>query len=152
MRKLFLTFFYLGLSPKAPGTVGTIGGLISGIIILLYFPASTLASLMIAVSIVAVFEIDKYEKQTNLHDSKEIVIDEVVGIWFVLSAVDFDVISVVLGFIFFRIYDILKPSIIGRADRELKGGVGVVADDLLAAFMAAITTLLVVHGYDKFVG
>jgi phosphatidylglycerophosphatase A len=145
MRKLFLTFFYLGLIPKAPGTFGTIGGLLSGILILYFFPVNTLATLLVAVSIVAVFETDKYEKQTNLHDPKEIVIDEVVGIWLVMCAVPFDAISLMLGFIFFRAYDILKPSFIGRVDRNIKGGLGVVADDLLAGFMAAITTLLVIN-------
>ena len=145
MRKLFLTFFYLGLIPKAPGTFGTIGGLLSGILILYFFPVNTLATLLVAVSIVAVFETDRYEKQTNLHDPKEIVIDEVVGIWLVMCAVPFDAISLMLGFIFFRAYDILKPSFIGRVDRNIKGGLGVVADDLLAGFMAAITTLLVIN-------
>ena len=145
MRKLFLTFFYLGLIPKAPGTFGTIGGLLSGVLILYFFPVNTLATLLVAVSIIAVFETDKYEKETNSHDPKEIVIDEVVGIWLVMCAVPFDTISLILGFIFFRAYDILKPSFIGRADRNLKGGLGVVADDLLAGFMAAITTLLVIN-------
>ena len=145
MRKLFLTFFYLGLIPKAPGTFGTIGGLFSGIVILNFFPVNTLATLLVAVSIVAIFETDKYEKETNSHDPKEIVIDEVVGMWLVMCAIPFDTISLTLGFVLFRAYDILKPSFIGRADRNLKGGLGVVIDDLLAGFMAAMTTLLILN-------
>lgn len=150
-QKLFLTFFYTGLSPKAPGTVGTVAGLAVGLVFLMFLPKSTLFTAFLALSIVAIFEINKYEKRYDLHDPKEIVIDEVAGIWLVLVIVPGDWVSILLGFVFFRIYDILKPSIIGRVDRKLKGGMGVMLDDILAGFFAGLSVLIVLGVYQKYI-
>ncbi len=138
MRKLFLTFFYLGLSPKAPGTVGTLGGALAGWAILHFFSNQTLFLSTILLSIVAISEIDKYEKQTHSHDDKSIVIDEVAGIWlaFVLSGAT--MMQMFLSVIFFRLFDILKPSLVGKIDKHVKGGLGVMGDDLLAGVLAGI--------------
>lgn len=151
IQKLFLTFFYTGLSPKAPGTVGTVGGLIAGVAFLMLFPKSTLFTATIALFIVAVLEINKYEQKHAIHDPGEIVIDEVAGIWLVLVMVPFDWFSILLGFVFFRLYDIFKPSVIGRVDRKMKGGMGVMLDDILAGFMAGITVLVVINAYAKLI-
>jgi len=151
IQKLFLTFFYTGLSPKAPGTVGTIGGLIAGVVFLMLFPKSTLFTATVALFIVAVLEINKYEQKHAIHDPGEIVIDEVAGIWLVLVMVPFDWFSILLGFVFFRLYDIFKPSVIGRVDRKMKGGMGVMLDDILAGFMAGISVLVVINAYAKII-
>jgi len=143
MRKLFLTFFYSGLSPKAPGTVGTLASLPFGLAILYYFGVGTLVLATIALSIVAIKEIDKYEAESASHDDGWIVIDETVGIWltFIIGYSIHDIVFLgVVGFLTFRAFDIFKPSIIGRADRELKGGLGVVVDDLLAGLFAGLST------------
>lgn len=150
-QRLFLTFFYTGLSPKAPGTVGTIAGLLVGLALLLFLPKSTLFTATLALFVVSVMETNKYEKKHEVHDPKEIVIDEVIGIWLVLVMVPFDWVSILLGFLFFRLYDILKPSVIGRVDRNLKGGMGVMLDDVLAGFFAGISVLIVINAYDKLV-
>lgn len=151
IQKLFLTFFYTGLSPKAPGTVGTVGGLIAGVAFLMLFPKSTLFTATIALFIAAVLEINKYEEKHAIHDPGEIVIDEVAGIWLVLVMVPFDWFTILLGFVFFRLYDIFKPSFIGRVDRKMKGGMGVMLDDILAGFMAGITVLVVINAYAKII-
>jgi phosphatidylglycerophosphatase A len=143
MRKAFLTLFYSGLSPKAPGTVGSIVALILGVAILQYFPPSTLALATIFVSIVAVKEIDIYEKEVGVHDSKEIVIDELAGMWLALAISSGSMEQILLSFVFFRAYDIWKPSIIGRVDKDVNGGLGVVGDDLLAGLFAGISSALV---------
>jgi phosphatidylglycerophosphatase A len=143
MRKLFLTFFYSGLSPKAPGTMGTLASVPFGLAILYYFGVSTLLLATIALSIIAIKEIDKYEAEHYSHDDSWIVIDETVGIWltFIIGYSITDMVFLgVVGFITFRAFDILKPSIIGRVDREMKGGAGVVVDDLLAGVFAGIST------------
>ena len=145
MRELFLTFFYLGNLPKAPGTFGSIGGLLSGLGILNIMPPSTLFSLAVALSVVAVVEIDKYERITKTHDSSKIVIDEVAGMWFAMSLVPNDIWIMILVFVLFRAYDIFKPSFIGRVDRDVKGGLGVMLDDVLAGFMAGFTALLILN-------
>lgn len=139
MQKLFLTFFYTGLSPKAPGTVGTLGGAILGWILLQYFSFQTLTLLTILISIVGINEIDKYEAKSGTHDDKSIVIDEVAGIWltFILAGAS-SIIQMVICFIFFRVFDIWKPSLIGRIDKNAKGGLGVMGDDLLAGVIAGI--------------
>ena len=142
-----MTFFYSGLFPYASGTVGSIAGAIVGYIILSYFPISTLTLLCILVTMIAIKEIDRYEQDTNKHDPKEIVIDEVVGIWlaFILSgATKFQMI---LSLIFFRIYDIYKPSIVGRIDKNYKGGIGVMGDDIIAGILAGISSALVYQLY-----
>mgnify|MGYP001354382341 CR=1 FL=1 len=140
MQKLFLTFFYTGLAPKAPGTVGTIGGLLAAWLILMYMPIDTLFMGTILLTLVAVREINKYEQNGGIHDDKSIVIDEVAGIWLALviaSAIP-TLYQFVFSFVFFRLFDIWKPSIIGRSDRNVKGGWGVMGDDLLAGAFAGL--------------
>ncbi len=145
MQKAFLTFFYSGLSPKAPGTIGTLASIPFGLFVLYYLGVGTLLLLTILISVVAVGEINKYEANGGEHDNKHIVIDETVGIWlaiaisYTISDIWFLVIST---FVFFRLFDIWKPSIIGRIDREVGGGLGVVGDDLVAGFFAGISSQL----------
>jgi len=153
----FLTVGYSGLSPKAPGTVGTIASLPLGVAILLYFGPQTLFLAALLITLIAIKSINTYEAASNNHDDQRIVIDELVGLWFALSiapGVGFDMatlmqwnngiaVQIALSFLFFRIYDIKKPSIIGRIDREAKGGIGVMGDDIIAGFAAGITAAIV---------
>ena len=139
MNRLFITFFYTGLAPKAPGTVGSIAAGIVGFIILQFFRMDTLFLLTILITLIGITEINKYEKISGTHDDKSIVIDEVVGLWlaFVISS-STTAPQMFLSFIFFRIFDIWKPSYIGKIDRDVKGGLGVMGDDLLAGVLAGI--------------
>lgn len=145
MRKAFLTLFYSGLSPKAPGTVGSIVALILGLLLLLASSPTTLFLLTVLISIIAVREIDKYELETNSHDDKEIVIDELAGMWLCLSMVantEYNIIvGALLGFALFRFFDITKPSIIGKIDTKVKGGLGVMGDDIVAGFFAGLLSI-----------
>jgi len=155
-RWLFLTVGYSGLFPKAPGTMGTIVSLPIGIAILLFLGPQTLFLATILISIIAIKQIDRYESSSSGHDDSRIVIDELAGMWFALSiapGIGFSVtdllqwnngiaVQIALSFIFFRIYDIKKPSIIGRIDREAKGGLGVMGDDIIAGFAAGITAAI----------
>jgi len=138
MRRLFLTFFYTGLLPKAPGTFGTIAGAIVALPILWYFPPTTLFLATLLLSLVAVNEIDKEEASSGIHDASEIVIDEVAGIWLALSMSGATWWQILFSVVYFRLFDIWKPSLIGRIDRDVKGGLGVMGDDLLAGLLAAI--------------
>jgi len=143
MREFFLYGFYSGLLPKAPGTWGSIVGGILGYIILIFLPQSTLFLLSILVTLIAVKEINIYEK-SNPHDDKRIVIDEIVGMWFSLSLAGGSIISLIFSFIYFRIFDIKKPSIIGQIDKKVKGGWGVMGDDIVAGISAGIMTSLTI--------
>lgn len=134
----FLTFFYLGFLPKAPGTFGSVGGVIFSILILECFSNETLFLATLLISVLGVREIDKYEKKTGIHDDKKIVIDEVAGVMLTFIITGYNYYFIVLNFIFFRIFDITKPSFIGRIDRAHKGGLSVMGDDLLAGIVAGI--------------
>lgn len=142
MRKLFLTVFYSGLSPKAPGTAGSFVSLLMGLFLLQYVHVSTLFMLALLITAIAVKEINKYEEEVGEHDSKEIVIDELAGMWIALSICGITesnmIIMGALAFVYFRLFDIWKPSIIGRIDAEVKGGWGVMGDDVIAGIAGGI--------------
>ena len=143
MRRCFLTGCYSGLLPKAPGTWGTLLGAVLAWIVLQFLPQSSLFFLTILVTIVAIREIDRYERQSGTHDDPSIVIDEIAGIWLAISILpDTGLLWIALSVILFRFFDIKKPSYIGRLD-ELPGGIGVMADDLLAGVVAGLCTGLI---------
>lgn len=142
MRKLFLTVFYSGLSPKAPGTAGSFVSLIMGLVLLQYLHVSTLFLLALLITVFAIKQIDIYEKEVGVHDGKEIVIDELAGMWIALSICGITqenyIIMGALAFIYFRIFDIWKPSLIGKIDRDVSGGWGVMGDDILAGLAGGV--------------
>ncbi|MUU51517.1 phosphatidylglycerophosphatase A [Helicobacter pylori] len=144
LRACFLTLFFSGYSKKAPGTIGSLVALLLGLPVLI-FSANTLFLGAVFVGLIAIAQIDKEEEESKIHDSSYIVIDELVGMWLAMAISGLSVVGVVLSFIFFRIYDITKPSLIGKIDKEVKGGLGVVADDALAGVLAGLSALLVIH-------
>ncbi|UOR45329.1 phosphatidylglycerophosphatase A [Helicobacter pylori] len=144
LRACFLTLFFSGYSKKAPGTIGSLVALLLGLPILI-FSANTLFLAAVLIGLIAIAQIDKEEEESKIHDSSYIVIDELVGMWLAMAISGLSLAGVVLSFIFFRIYDITKPSLIGKIDKEVKGGLGVVADDALAGVLAGLSTLLVIN-------
>ncbi|GAA7436293.1 phosphatidylglycerophosphatase A [Helicobacter pylori] len=111
----------------------------------LIFSANTLFLGAVLIGLIAIAQIDKEEEESKIHDSSYIVIDELVGMWLAMAISGLSLAGVVLSFIFFRIYDITKPSLIGKIDKEVKGGLGVVADDALAGVLAGLSALLVIN-------
>ena len=159
LQKLFLTFGGAGLSPKAPGTVGTLASLPVGLGILYYMGIETLFMLTIAITVIGILEINKYEKLTGVHDQQEIVIDEAAGMWLALmiavstantmtypNAIP---LAIVLSFAAFRLFDIWKPSTIGWIDREVKGGLGVMMDDILAGIAGGLLAGVILTGLER---
>lgn len=160
MNWLFLTLGYSGLSPKAPGTVGTLVSLPFGMLVLIYFGSQTLFLATVLISVIAVKQINKYEEESGIHDDKRIVIDELAGMWLALSFAPAMTITIneilvlqngfliqaLLSFALFRYFDIAKPSIIGRIDREAEGGIGVMGDDLIAGAAAGISSAVIWQG------
>lgn len=144
LRACFLTLFFSGYSKKAPGTIGSLVALLLGLPVLI-FSANTLFLAAILIGLIAIAQIDKEEEESKIHDSSYIVIDELVGMWLAMAISGLSLVGVVLSFIFFRIYDITKPSLIGKIDKEIKGGLGVVADDALAGVLAGLSTLLAIN-------
>ncbi|GAA9021707.1 phosphatidylglycerophosphatase A [Helicobacter pylori] len=144
LRACFLTLFFSGYSKKAPGTIGSLVALLLGLPVLI-FSANTLFLAAVLIGLIAITQIDKEEEESKIHDSSYIVIDELVGMWLAMAISGLSLAGVILSFIFFRIYDITKPSFIGKIDKEVKGGLGVVADDALAGVLAGLSTLLVIN-------
>ncbi|GAA6937408.1 phosphatidylglycerophosphatase A [Helicobacter pylori] len=144
LRACFLTLFFSGYSKKAPGTIGSLVALLLGLPVLI-FSANTLFLAAVLIGLIAIAQIDKEEEESKIHDSSYIVIDELVGMWLAMAISGLSLAGVILSFIFFRIYDIAKPSLIGKIDKEVKGGLGVVADDALAGVLAGLSALLVIN-------
>ena len=159
LNRLFITFFGSGLSPIAPGTAGSLLALIVGLGLLQILPMQTFFMLTLLITVVGVFEINRYEKATKTHDDKSIVIDEVSGMWitmmFAISVsknMSFNYayeIAVILSFISFRLFDIWKPSTIGVIDKRVKGGLGVMGDDILAGVAGGLLTDIILVGLDR---
>jgi phosphatidylglycerophosphatase A len=118
--------------------MGSILAGIVGFVILQFFHTDTLFLLTILITLIAVKEINKYEAQTNSHDDKSIVIDEVAGLWLAFVLSSGTITQMFLSFVFFRLFDIWKPSFIGKIDRDVKGGLGVMGDDIVAGILAGI--------------
>jgi phosphatidylglycerophosphatase A len=160
LNRLFITFGGSGLAPKAPGTAGSLAALIIGLIILQFFPMQTLFMFTLAITIIGVFEINKYEKLTNTHDDKSIVIDEVAGMWLALmlalgtaKSMEFayaNELAIVGSFLAFRLFDIWKPSFIGTIDKKVKGGLGVMGDDIVAGIAGGMLTVILLQVLEKF--
>ncbi len=145
LRKFFLTVGFSGLSPKAPGTVGSFVSLLIAMFLLQFISITTLFLLSLLISIVAVKQIDIYEKEVGTHDGSEIVIDELAGMWIAMGIAGVtseNWIMASIAFIYFRLFDIWKPSIIGKIDRDVKGGWGVMGDDMIAGLFAGLCTSL----------
>lgn len=144
LRKFFLTVGFSGLSPVAPGTVGSFVSLLLILPLIPYLHVSTIFLIALLISVIAVKQINIYEEEVGVHDGKEIVIDELAGMWIAISICgitqDNMIIMAPLAFIYFRIFDIWKPSVIGRIDADVKGGWGVMGDDIVAGIAAGIAT------------
>jgi len=99
--------------------------------------------LSLLISVIAVKQINIYEEEVGQHDGSEIVIDELAGMWIALSiasATSDNWIIAIMAFVYFRAFDIIKPSIIGKIDRDVKGGWGVMGDDMVAGLFAGLCT------------
>ena len=136
---LISTFFYLGKLPKAPGTWGSLGALL----VWSFIPESLffrfiLISLTLIIGFIAC---ENTLKESDDPDPSFIVIDEVVGLWITLLFVPKTIFLFILGFLLFRLFDILKPSFIYSV-QFLKGSWGVMLDDILAG----VLSLLVLWG------
>lgn len=131
------TFFYLGKSPKAPGTVGSVGALVF-IPLMLWLPPIFQMLAVLSLVGLSVFVSEAYHKQTQKSDPSEVVIDEVAGMWVALCLVPITWKIVLVAFVLFRLLDILKPFPIGYLDKKVKGGLGIVLDDVVAGLLVNI--------------
>lgn len=125
-----------GLSPKAPGTFGTVMALA-----IYWFLLADLSDLMYGLICLASIPIGIYlcgesARKLGVHDYGGIVWDEFSGLWITLLFAPKHWQIALLGFVLFRIFDIIKPWPIGWADKKVEGGLGIMLDDILAGIMA----------------
>ena len=149
MNKFFVTFGFTGLAPFAPGTFGSIAGALVAYPILIYLNQSTLFLLAILITLFSIKPIDIYCANTNKHDPKEVVIDEVAGVFLALSLSSGTATQFILSLVLFRVFDIWKPSIIGYCDKKIKGGLGVMLDDIAAGVFAGLLSLIIYMSLTK---
>ena len=135
LSNLISTFFYLGLLPKAPGTWGSLGALM-----VWYFVPEDIFTRFIIITITFLVGFKSCENSLKLSDDPDpsyIVIDEVVGLWIALLFVPKSILFPLLGFVLFRLFDILKPSFIYSV-QFIKGSLGVMLDDIFAGFLVML--------------
>lgn len=132
---LLATWFGAGYLPKAPGTWGSIGALPFAWFLVEKGGLYALATATVMIFFVGLWASRVYMDKTGAHDPGAIVIDEVVGQWIVLMAAPLDPTAYFIGFVLFRIFDVLKPWPISWADKRIGGAWGVMMDDVLAGLV-----------------
>jgi phosphatidylglycerophosphatase A len=138
------TWFGSGNAPFAPGTMGSLAALPIAYVVHSVFGGAVLAVMALSTFILGVWVSEIYmEMNQRKDDPKEVVIDEVAGQWLLLSVMPLNIYGYVLGFVLFRALDIFKPWPISWVDKNVKGGLGVMFDDILAAFIGLMLFLII---------
>lgn len=138
--------FGSGLSPKAPGTMGTLAA-IPLWWLLAQLPLSTYLVVVLIAAVAGIVICGRAADRLGVHDHGGIVWDEFVGFWIAMAALPVTWQSLILGFVLFRLFDILKPWPISWLDRRVSGGFGIMIDDVIAGLAAAgVITFLTASG------
>ncbi len=135
------SWFGSGFISPAPGTWGSLAALPFGIAIYAFGGAIALSIAAIIITIIGLWAADKFDKAMDGHDSKMIVIDEVAGQWIALIPAALNPVLIIVAFIMFRFFDILKPWPISFVDKKVSGAAGVMGDDIIAGIFAAICVI-----------
>lgn len=137
----FFSFgFGTGLLPKAPGTFGTLPAIV---LVWLFAPLDVAAYMGVVVfaAIIGIYLCGATAKAMGEHDAPAIVWDEIAGYMIAMIAVPVSWQSLLLAFVLFRIFDIIKPWPISWLDKKVDGGFGIMLDDIVAGFI----TLVLMH-------
>ncbi|GGY74261.1 phosphatidylglycerophosphatase A [Cellvibrio zantedeschiae] len=143
----FFSFgFGSGLAPKAPGTFGTLAA------VPIYWLLQDLAwpiygTWLVVTFALGVYWCDRSSKQLGVHDHGGIVWDEFVGYWITMFLAPKGWLWILLGFVLFRFFDIIKPWPINWLDRKVDGGFGIMIDDVLAGIYAFVVLQTCVYFY-----
>jgi len=138
--------FGSGLAPKAPGTFGTLAA------VPIYWLIQDLAwpiygTWLIVTFALGIYWCDRSSKQLGVHDHGGIVWDEFVGYWITMFLAPKSWLWILVGFVLFRFFDIIKPWPINWLDRKVDGGFGIMIDDVLAGVYAFIVLQACVYFY-----
>ena len=135
---LIATCFGAGLVPWAPGTVASALALPLAWLIRTYTGTLGLAIATLVLIVIGIWAAGAYERRTGVRDSSAIVIDEVAGQFVALLLVPPTIAVYAVGFVLFRLFDVVKPWPISLLDKRVKGGIGVMLDDIVAGALAAV--------------
>lgn len=137
-----------GLLRPAPGTWGTVSGLLVFVLLFSFLPSLITIAILAVLSVFGTWCAHRSAIKMGVHDYGGIVIDEWVGIWITLAFVEPTLINLLIGFLLFRLFDIAKPWPIGWVDRHVSGGIGIMIDDVIAGlFSAGILLLAIALGW-----
>jgi phosphatidylglycerophosphatase A len=145
------TVFGAGYAPLAPGTLGSAVG-----VVLYYFtarwPLGLQLTLLAGVTVVGIWSAGVVARHLGREDPGQVVVDEVAGqlVTFIGAGTTPAALAIVIGFLAFRAFDIVKPWPVNRLER-LPGGLGIMADDLMAGVYAAIVLRLAVYALGRIV-
>lgn len=140
LANVLATWFGCGYAPKAPGTVGALGALVPAWLVWRYLDVAPWTFLVGVVVMTgpAIWSAEVVARQSGRKDPQTVVIDEVLGVWIALAgATTLNWKSWLGAFVLFRVFDIWKPQPV-RWLESLGGGLGIVADDLMAGVYAAL--------------
>ena len=132
------TWLYSGKAKFAPGTFGSLATLPFVYLISTYFGPIGIFIFALITFVIGIIACDKYTKIIDKQDPGFIVIDEVSGQSIALLLAGTNIYLYIIGFILFRIFDILKPYPVSWADKKLHGGFGIMLDDIFAGIYALI--------------
>ena len=147
---IFVSIFYIGYIRYAPGTWGSLASL--GIIFFLFniinISLSILIILFVFLFFLSNYLINYFSSITKSHDSKHIVIDEFLGVFFIflfykVIFIYNDYITCLLIFFCFRIFDIFKIFPANYIDKQLPSGYGVILDDIIAGIYTVLTMIII---------
>jgi len=127
--------FGSGLAPKAPGTFGTLAA-IPVFLLIAQLPVSQYMAVLSVMALFGVHICGYTAKAIGVDDHPAIVWDEIVGFLITMVLVPVSVTTVIVGFLLFRFFDIVKPWPISAVDKKLHSGLGIMLDDIIAGVMA----------------
>ena len=148
--KNICTVYGLGNISKMPGTLGSIVGVIVGVLLLYLLPIHIVYVVFIFLLFLSFYAIKKYQSKVGQNNRSEIIIDEVVGQILVITFINLNFIEIVFAFVLFRFFDILKIFPANIIDRKYSGHYGVVLDDIIAALQSILVIYIFQFDYAKF--
>lgn len=139
---LIATGFYSGYLPKAPGTWGSLVGLL--LVFLFHnFSLPVYLAVVAGLFVVGTFAAGEAEKILDNRDPGVVVIDEIVGMLVAMIAVPLTPLTMLLGFFLFRVFDIVKPFPVNVFDQRFHGGLGIMLDDVVAGIYSLMALKLI---------
>tara|TARA_A100001011_G_C13753182_1_gene612114 strand:- start:126 stop:521 length:396 start_codon:yes stop_codon:yes gene_type:complete len=126
-----------------PGTLGSIIGVVAGIFLKNTIPITYYVLIILLIFLIAIITINIYQTKVGKKDRSEIIIDEFIGQQIPIFFIELNILNIVMCFILFRFFDILKIFPTNYIDRNFKTSYGIIADDVVAGFQALGTIYLI---------